>query len=331
MYLSYNQSTGVQWAWDATSIKLAIECPRKYYYKNLCGWRPTNLSPHLKFGQHYATALEHYFKHRLLEDLDHEQSLTAVIHEALIDTWDYKWEEVSEEAEEENGLAKTKSSRRRVPGSGYAWQSSDVNKTRENLIRTIVWYLDEFQLDGRDPTKVAVLDDGAPAVELSFQLPVDNDITFCGHLDRLVLMDDIPYVMDQKTSKSTIAQYWFDQFKPDDQMSLYTFAGSAIFATPVAGVIIDAAQIAVGFSRFERGFTHRTQDELNEWYDMTMTNIQTIQAYTRENNFPMRSTSCGNYGGCEFRRVCAMSPQFRDQALRADFKKERRWDPLERR
>ena len=312
--LSYDEAN-VQWAWDSTSIKLAAECLRKYQLKNLMGWQPARLSVHLRFGQHYATALEHYFKKRWLEGMDHDDALVAVVHEALIDTWDYK--------RDDDGNI--------IPGSGWYWDSGDTKKNRATLIRTIVWYLDEFVMDGRDPTKVAIMQDGSPAVELSFELPVDNGISFCGHLDRLTLMDGAPYVMDQKTTGNTITPYYFDQFKPDDQMSMYTFAGTAMFETPVAGVIIDAAQIAVGFSAFERGFTHRTPDELDEWYDNTMHIIESAQRASREGFFPMNATACNNFGGCQFRKVCSMSPQVRPNILAGDFKQEARWDPLQRR
>lgn len=308
---------GVQFAWSATTIKMAETCLRYYQYTMIEGWHSRGLGPHLRFGQHYARALEHFHKLRA-EGMGPEQSTIAVVREALEDTWDR--EEVSED-EGTPGLASTKSALR-----GKPWDSEHNFKTRETLIRSIVWYLEQFKDDSALPV---ILSSGAPAVELSFNLPVDNDIMFVGHLDRLADYADNLYVMDQKTTGSTISQRFFEGFSPDTQMSLYTFAGSAVFGAPVRGVIIDAAQIAVGFTRFERGMTFRTPAQLTEWYDGAMTAILRAQEATREAHFPQNPSACGMYGGCVFRAVCARDPGVRKNFLAGDFVQGGGYDPLE--
>ena len=52
---------------------------------------------------------------------------------------------------------------------GERLQSLDTSRTKETLVRSVVWYLDEYK---DDPLKTAMLPDGKPAVELSFMLPV---------------------------------------------------------------------------------------------------------------------------------------------------------------
>jgi len=292
-------SNGVQVVWDSTSIKLAGACQYMYYLKMIEQWGSPGVNVHLKFGSEYATALESYYKLRFA-GADHDEALRKVVTTALINTWDST--------------------------TNTPWDSMDNYKTRETLIRTIIWYLDMYSLE-EDPMPVHRLSDGSPAVEHSFLLPVDDGIVFSGHLDRLVNYAEGVWVMDQKTTKSTISPRYFDGYSPDDQMSMYTFAGQAIFATPVRGVIIDAAQIAVGFTRFERGFTPRSQAQLNEWYDDTMALIERTQRATLENHFPRNPTACGNYGGCQFRFVCARSPEHREQFLAGAFTKGVVWDP----
>lgn len=301
---SFNEN-GVQFGWDATSISDAQTCLRLYKYRMIDGWRPRNESVHLRFGKHYATALEHYYKHLAL-GMDWEEALDLVVLEALCDTWDRT---------EEDPV-------------GLPWNSMDNLKTRETLIRSIVWYVDRFH---DEPVEVMKLADGSPAVEYSFALPVDDGIIFSGHIDRVVEHADNPYVMDQKTTGKTLSPSYFNQFKPHTQFSMYTFAGKAIMNMPVRGVIIDAAQIAVGFTKFERSITMRTDSELNEWYDDTLHHIKHAQTATLEAHFPMNPASCGNYGGCSFRGVCSRAPGLRDNFLRADFVQARMWDPLEAR
>lgn len=328
-----NQSfdaAGLQYVWDSTSLKLADECMQKYYYKMIEGWDNPRKSHHLRFGIHYATALEHFHKH-LADGMPRNEAVAAVVYEALCDTWDRPVCEICKgdgTTDEEQGGTTTCLECGGKGVLGQPWTSGDPNKNRENLIRSIIWYLDHFE---EDPVSTVILADGKPAVEHSFTLPVDNGIYFAGHLDRLGEYSSKNYVTDNKTTGATLSSYYFNQFSPDMQMSMYTFAGKAIFGIPVSGVIIDAAQIAVGFTRFERGFTFRTEAQLNEWYDDTMYLIETARRLTAENHFPKKLTSCGNYGGCEFRAVCARSPEVRKNFLEADFKQGWVWDPLQRR
>lgn len=295
-------SHGLQYAWNSSSIKAVETCLRYYKYVYLDGWsRPTN-SPHLIFGAAYAKALETFFKLTLGEGMDREDAIRQIVREALIGTWDTE--------------------------TNSPWVSTHNAKTRENLIRSIVWYFEQFADDTMPTIRLA---DGRPAVEHTFAFPVDNGIVFAGHMDRLVQYGDHVYVQDQKTTKDTLTPHFFEQFSPDTQMSMYTFAGKTIFGGPVRGVVIDAAQIAVGFTQFQRGFTSRSEAELNEWYDDAMYWIEVGRRATREQHFPKNTTSCGNYGGCAFRHICARAPSVRDAFLQGNFVKRTPLNPLEER
>jgi len=297
---------GLQFAWDATSLSAFSKCPRFYQYEILEGWEPQHKSVHLIFGGHYATAIEHYHKHRA-EGKAHDLALRLVVREALENTWD------------------------REANTSEEW--TDAKKTRETLIRSIIWYLLEF---GEDETmKPVLLDNGKPAVELSFSLDL-GEFVYCGHLDRLCLYQGDPYVMDQKTTGGTISRYFFDGFKPGHQFAGYTLAGIVAYHIPVKGVVVDAAQIAVGFTRFERGFIGYSEPELQEWVGLAGFLIGQAKRMTLNwldgKDLPMNPESCSNYGGCRFRGVCARPPAVRNNFLAADFKKrEALWDPLERR
>lgn len=313
MLKSFDEN-GIQFGWDQTSIKLAEECLKKYQYVMLDGWRSRGANVHLFFGGAYASALEHFHKFRA-EGMDHDDALIEVVREALLTTWIYP-------PTEPPGLHS-------IPGTGEPWVSDHNTKTRENLIRTIVWYFEHFK---DDPCATVILSNGVPAVEHSFQLPVDNGIIFSGHLDRLVEFSNNIYIQDQKTTATTITPRYFTNYNPDTQITgMYPFAGRAVFKLPIKGVMIDAAQIAVGFSRFERGFIFTDDLSLDEWYDDSMELIERTREATRNNHFPRNRSSCSKYAGCQFRNVCSKSPAVREQFLKADFEKGQRWDPLEAR
>lgn len=302
--------SGGQFIWDSTSLKLATTCLRKYRYQMIDGWASLNPSPHLIFGGHYATALEHYHKRVALGE-SHDTALVGVIEETMVATWTY-------DRAEDGSL---------IPETGAPWQSFDSVKTRENLIRTIVWYLEEFGPD--DSMQTYILSDGTPAVEYSFKVPLDHGFVYSGHIDRLVTYADEVYVTDNKTTKSAISPYFFRNFDLDIQMSGYTFAGRVIYDLPVKGVIIDAAQIAVGFTRFGRAPTMRSVDQLDEWLEETYDTVaRARKAYTDE-NFPRNLTSCSDYGGCMFREVCSVPRAHRESFLRGNFEKRAPWNPAE--
>lgn len=300
--------THVQYAWDSTSLGWLKECPRKYQYSMIERWRSRGNSVHLDFGLFYHDALESYDKWRA-EGLDHEAAVSETVRKCLTLTWVLG----------ENGEA-------------GPWVSDHV-KSRETLVRSVIWYLEEFGDD--DAAETVLLSNGKPAVELSFRLEMDwgpvsesaRPYVLSGHLDRVVRFNDAYYVMDRKTSSTTISGHYFDGFSPDNQMSLYSFASRVIYQTPVRGVIIDAVQIAVGFSRFTRGFTFRTEAQIEEWLADTKVWLALAETYAAAGHWPMNDKSCGNYGGCVFRKVCSKSPEVRQRFLETDFHKVE-WNPL---
>lgn len=326
--------TKIQYAWDSTSLGWLKTCPRLYQYSMIEGWRARGSHVHLVFGQHYHSALELYDKLRLgvvqaymseSELPSHESALRDVVHDILCKTW------------EKLGAP-----------DGKPWDSEHPSKTRETLIRSIIWYLDQFR---DDPAKTVVLANGKPAVELSFRMemewgpehstPVDDygvpngepnpkPYILCGHLDRVVEFNSARYVMDRKTTGSALTPYYFDNFSPDNQMSIYTIAAKVQFQTPVAGVIIDAAQIMVGFTRFQRGFTYRTDTVLEEWLADFRYWTDLAEGFAERDHWPMNDKACGLYGGCLFRGICSKSPEVREKFLESDFER-RPWNPLESR
>ncbi len=299
---------GVQFAWDATSLDLAQTCARKYYYTMIRGIRPKEKSVHLIFGGLCATAYEHFYKYRA-DGQSINDALRTVVRETLIASWDFK--------------------------AGHAILFDDAAKTRVTLIRTIVWYVEQFAVETEDGLQTYHLKNGKPAVELSFALDLTPSIVYCGHLDRVVTMANHLYIMDQKTTGGTVGSFFFDLFSPDNQMSGYAFAGQAVLHSPVRGVIIDAAQITVNFTRFERGITTRSKDQLEEWVNGITRFISRFQedseyAGEEEQKWTQNPNACGYYAGCEFRILCRKSPKVRENYIASDFV-EHVWDPIKRR
>lgn len=306
--------THIQYAIDSTSIGWMKTCPRLYYYNMILGYRPKEESIHLRFGIEYHKALEQYDMGRANAQT-HEEAQHIVVYELMQRLADYE-----------------------DPPEGA--KASARVKTKENLVRSVVWYLENFK---DDPAKTYIKTDGKPAVEQSFRFelgfaprlqPVGEGLTgaqpylLCGHLDRVVTFNDELFVMDRKTTTTTPSEYYFNQYEPNNQMTLYTLAGQIILKSPVKGVIIDVAQVAVGFSRFVRGITYRSPDQIEEWLEDLKHHLAAMENYATEGYWPQNDTACDKFGGCRFREVCSRSPAVRRVFLESDFTREEPWNPL---
>lgn len=284
-------------AWDSTRLGLLKTCPRKYQLKMLQHWRPKGESVHLDFGQYYHAALEDFDK-AIAQGQSYEAATIVAVRRALVDS-------------------------KTFVGNDY--------KNRQTLVRAIVWYLENFR---EDTIETVILANGKPAVELSFRMeipletPTGENYILCGHIDRLVKYGDVVYVLDRKTTKSSLGTYYYNQFDPSNQMTLYTLATQVILPEPAVGVIIDACQLAIGFARFGRTMIYKTQEKLLEWLEDTKRWIKTAERYSLENHWPMNDTACTMYGGCEFVEVCKAGCGTAQMLLATNFE-QKEWNPME--
>ena len=250
--------TKIQFAWDSTSLGLFKTCPRLYQYTMIDGWGHSGESIHLRFGIEYHQALQEYDILRA-EGISHADAIRNCIRNLLNRTADF------------NPEPDTKAGK---------------YKNRNTLLSLVLGYLDHYE---NDPAETYIMQNGKPAVELSFRFELDwgpdacragkdygeegisyggytQPYVLCGHLDRVVNFNDQLLVMDHKTTTTTISPSYFAQWEPNNQMSLYTIAGQIVLGTPIKGVCITAAQILLTEPpRYVRGFTYRTPDQIEEW------------------------------------------------------------------
>jgi hypothetical protein len=271
------------------------------------GWSARDDSVHLRFGIEYHAALQEWEVLRA-EGVKAEAALEVVI---------------------KNVLVRTKE-----------WDPDHKYKNKDNLVKLVIHYLDHFR---DDPAKTVMKATGEPMVEQSFRHELDyspssskagygnQPYMLCGHLDRVVEFNEEIFVMDHKTTTTTPSAYYFNQYDPNNQMSLYTWAGQIIFKSTIAGVIIDAAQVLIGLPKFVRGVTYRTAAQLEEWMIDLKHWLALAERYAIEGYWPMNDTACDKFGGCPFRPICSKDPRVRETFLKSDFEQkavEDRWNPL---
>ena len=258
----------LQLAWDSTSLGALKRCPRYYQYGIIEGYVSRGESPHLRFGSEYNNALVTFHTLRA-EGMDYENAVIGCVRYLLEHTWDY--------------------------ALGRPWTSDEPTKTRATLLRSVIWYLDKF---AEDPLETVVHASGKPALELSFRISLDIEsltgetYMLCGYLDREVNFADSMWITDFKTTKSALDLKYFAQYSPNNQVSQYAFAGAIISPEPISGIIIDAAQVGVTYTRFQRSQIPRTPPQLEEWHHDALIYIRQNEAYIENDYWPQNDTSC---------------------------------------
>lgn len=300
---------GLPIAWDSTMLGLLKECPRKFQYIILEGWQSSGFAAHLEFGIAYHKALETYDKVRA-KGAGHVEAQVAMVDFCL----NYGTRDEHD---------------RFVPYDANF--TREPAKTRETLLRSVVWYSEHFKDDN---AKTMILGNGEPAVELSFKVelelltPDGKPYLLCGHLDRVVVADNHNYISDRKTTKSAITGRYWSQFTPNNQMSLYYLAGQLVLNKPIRGLIVDAAEMGVNYTRFQRHTIMRTPGQQEEWLRDTYMWITMAAQFATDGHWPMNDKSCGNYGGCPFQPICGKDPKVRSSFLKHEGYHKRTWNPL---
>lgn len=287
---------GRQFVWDSTSLGLLKTCPKKYSLTMIDDLVPKAKSIHLEFGILAHALRELYYKLRVLGDVSHDDALACVVHEAAI------------------------------RGKNLPPHTSKTSYALQLFLAT---YLDHYE---HDPCETYILPNGNPAVELSFKLDI-GPYMLAGHIDRVVRFDNKVFLTDLKTTTSTLGDDYFQQYSPNNQLSLYDFAGAHILpdADKPAGIILDAVQILANGCRLQRRIITRTPSMREEWLSGFLQWMQVNNYYHDSNSYPMNDTACNQFGKCTFRdHYCSLQPSLRKNSLEMHFEKKI-WNPLDNR
>jgi hypothetical protein len=292
---------GFQIAYDTVSLNSLKKCPRYYQYTILEGWELRLRPPALAFGIAFHTCMETW--HKLLA-LGMSPDLAQLRLTRLA------------------GLL------------GETTPPGDSVRSKETLVRSVIWYTDQFR---EDPAQTTYLSTGKPAVEYSFTFPFEiiggHQTYLCGHIDRIVEYEEQVWVTDYKTSKHPLDYKFLDQFKPNGQIKHYTLAAhvlaqdSTAIPTPPVGALIDGVQLGVTFTRFQRFPILYSSAEIDEYIADTKVWLNLALTLRDQEHYPMNETACDQYGGCVFREICRQSPLHRQRYLETNFRR-RTWDPL---
>lgn len=157
------------------------------------------------------------------------------------------------------------------------------------------------------------------------QHPVES-IEYGGIFDGLIDFGGQIYILEHKTT-SVMGSTYFNQFRPNNQISGYVWAGQQLSGSPVSGALVNAMGVyAKGETKFDRQIIGRTTDEIIEWKRNIQTVCSEIARAQHAKRYEMRTVSCTMYGKCTFLEVCQLGHQKeRDRLLEQEFIVDK-WD-----
>jgi len=133
-------------------------------------------------------------------------------------------------------------------------------------------------------------------------LPLE-DLQYGGIFDGLVEFSGALYVFEHKTT-SRLGDRFFDQFRPNNQVSGYVWGASKLSGKQIGGALINAIGIYKSSpTKFKRQVTMRAPEEINEWLGSVYNTCVSIQQAKVTGSFPMHTGSCTMYGRCEYHAV----------------------------
>lgn len=151
-------------------------------------------------------------------------------------------------------------------------------------------------------------------------------IEYGGIFDGLVEFNGTVYVLEHKTT-SQMGAYYFNQFKPNNQVSGYVWAAGLLSGKKVGGAVINAiCTRKTGKPEFKRQITTRSQSDIDKWLFDIYTECVNIKQHEKMGHWPFRTISCQQYGACEFYDVHSLSgEQEQQQTLELKYIKSN-WD-----
>lgn len=286
--------------WDSTQRGAFTSCPKKFYWEFYRNLGPQTTSVHLHFGACLASALEVARLAFYRENYDQDKSIGLGL-KALFAAWgDYE-------------------------------DGHDV-KTFANCCQAFIDYCDAYPF-GSDHIQPYKKEDGSPAVEFSFAIPIPEvlhpvsgePLIYAGRFDMLGVYNQQLFIVDEKTT-GQLGNSWLRQWDLRAQFTGYCWAAQQ-YGYPVAGAVVRGiAPRKKGSVDFAEAITYRPSHIISSWREQLSRDLQrAVSCYTEGYWDVNYDSTCASYGGCQFTRLCE-SPTPEDWI--STYFVERNWNPL---
>lgn len=262
---------------DSSKIQTFQDCPRKFFFRHILGWRSTEPNIHLVFGSAWHEAMEHL----LLNGYS-----TKDVQQAYNRFMDVYNEEYPEE-----------------------WLAPDHRaKNPGRALEALVNYTEEWKTDHRDFDVLYT--------EIAGTAPISEEDLIHFKIDTIIENREGVWTLEHKTTGRN-SQSWRNKWELITQIGTYIHALYCLFPEEkVQGATINGTVIRSKDEDFLRIPVRKKQKEMEFWLWETRNYIQQIKLnmeWLAECSpsdqimaaFPRNPQSCTKYSGCPFVEYCS--------------------------
>ena len=292
---------------DSSKLNDFLDCPRKFYYSHIKGWKRDAENHHLRFGTAWHRGGEVLF--------NKGNDAWEEAYAAFCDSYS-EYLEIGGEIDE--AMAPKNSIGAYQAYIGYASRYAK----------------DEFEI---------IRHKGKPLVEVYGSVPIDKQLSLFYRIDGIVRNKQTGkiWAMERKTTSNGFRPQWAMQWSLAIQISAYYHVLFSTFPEEeVGGVMIDAVSFSKKTIDFLRLPIQRTIETLEAWRtDVSywgksirsnlnlLKKEMILEAPSHMTSFPKNPQSCTKYFGCTYHDLCcAWSNPLDKDYLPAGFQVSF-WDP----
>lgn len=147
-------------------------------------------------------------------------------------------------------------------------------------------------------------------------------ILYGGIIDVGAEFGETLYVIDHKTTSVLgDGNYYFMQYKPDNQMTGYIWGLQQLTNQRVGGAIINAIGVyKSGEVKFKRNITTRNKFEIDEWLEGVRIRCNEIKRCERTGEWRLETSQCTSYGQCDYHSIHVLNdPVSREKRIEQDY------------
>lgn len=289
---------------DSTKLKTFMDCPRKYFYEYVLGWRAKQPSLALEFGSAWHIAMETLLKGLKAKGEYDEETIT----EAYRGFYDYL-----------SPIFDPKT-------MGPSMSPKDYG----NAMKALVEYTQQYQKEGFEVLYT----------EISGSVPISDKHEMYFRVDAVCKDSRGMFALEHKTT-SRLMSNWAQQWSLSVQVGCYTHVLYCLHGVDGAwGVIVNGTVFRKTENAFVRVPIHKTKDMMQVWLEIVNSYFDMIErefelldtsdkldAQTMR-SFPMNTESCTKYGVCPFHDMCSVWPNpLRNTHRVPPHMEVKHWDP----
>ena len=295
---------------DNSSINTFMRCRRLHLFENEWNLTTNEESPALTYG--------------------------SAIHEALYHWYNGDGEDVS---------LKAFIKRCRTPGADIDLElDAEKGSKQRYSIQWGVWLLQKYFKENpiaEDPFETLTDQDGKPYLEVGFAVGAGEGI-FVGRIDRIARYKETGelYVIDHKTTRSTINDRYWRQYNPNNQFTGYMWGVYELLGEMPVGCVVNVVRV-YQFATLKEGENFDEKVFARTWIKPTFEQVQDRAKEIRETIIDMKAArtrgihafyrnapvACGMWAGCTFQPVCSSRTADVAQLIAAGSYKTKHWFP----